>query len=99
MSSWHSLLAVPLTPARTADQTIHKMDFTTPSASGQYDDKSSAAKPGFAMQDTTQCDVEEGLQSAAPEQLKRDMEARHINMIAIAGMIVSGFQFINSIQD
>lgn len=51
------------------------------------------------MQDTTQCDVEEGLQSAAPEQLKRDMEARHINMIAIAGMIVSGFQFINSIQD
>lgn len=29
------------------------------------------------------------IEDAAPEQLKRDLGARHINMIAIAGMIVS----------
>lgn len=34
-------------------------------------------------------DVEAGSNDATRDGLKRDMKARHINMIAIAGMIVS----------
>lgn len=50
-------------------------------------DKSFMKDRGLAAQDSSVHDLEEG--SSEPEQLKRDMGARHINMIAIAGMIVS----------
>lgn len=43
--------------------------------------------PGIMAHDSSVHDVEEGTNE--PEQLKRTMGARHINMIAIAGMIVS----------
>ncbi len=42
--------------------------------------------PGYVGQDSSVHDLEEGTNE--PEQLKRNMGARHINMIAIAGMIV-----------
>lgn len=39
---------------------------------------------------SVQCDIEEGQIGLVPkEELKRNMSARHINMIAIAGLIVN----------
>lgn len=54
---------------------------------GYSDEKSAVKGPGYVAQDSSVHDLEEGTNE--PEQLKRNMGARHINMIAIAGMIVS----------
>lgn len=48
--------------------------------------------PGFVAQDSSIHDLEEGMNEE--QQLKRNMGARHINMIAIAGMIVSFESFL-----
>lgn len=52
------------------------------------DTESKAA--GSSAQDTSYdaSMLESGTVQEAPEQLKRDLSSRHINMIAIAGMIV-----------
>jgi amino acid permease len=53
------------------------------------DSKSSTTKPGLVAQHAYDFDVEDGSSDDANnEQLKRGLGARHINMIAIAGMIV-----------
>jgi len=49
--------------------------------------------PGFVAQDSSIHDLEEGTNEE--QQLKRNMGARHINMIAIAGMIGTGL-FLSS---
>ena len=54
---------------------------------GYAGEKSNLKGPRSVAQDVSVQDLEEGINEQ--EQLKRNMGARHINMIAIAGMIVS----------
>lgn len=62
----------------------------TSSLNGSVDSKSSPImKSEFVSHTANDVDVETGSSKDAPEQLKRNMRGRHINMIAIAGMIVS----------
>lgn len=51
--------------------------------------KHSTIKPGLEAHPSTDVDVEERSDESENEQLKRNMSARHINMITIAGMIVT----------
>ena len=53
---------------------------------------STTMKPGFL--DESPYDVEMGSSEQPQEQLKRDLGARHINMIAIAGMIVRSYVYL-----
>jgi amino acid permease len=56
------------------------------SSMGFSEPKNSTMKDDVVLQPGT--DVESGSNEDGREELKRNMEARHINMIAIAGMIV-----------
>jgi amino acid permease len=57
------------------------------SSTGSADPKPQTVKDTMVVQPTT--DIEAGSSENNGEQLKRDLGSRHINMIAIAGMIVS----------
>jgi amino acid permease len=60
------------------------------SLDGSGDPKSSSImKSDFLSHPVNDVDVEMGSNNDSPEELKRNMKGRHINMIAIAGMIVS----------
>lgn len=56
------------------------------------DQKSSAIKETVVGEARDGYDIESGSAGRTGEQLKRDLASRHINMIAIAGMIVSHSQ-------
>lgn len=63
----------------------------TSSSTGSVDLKSSIMKSEAFSHPATDIDTEMGSTEDVPagEELKRNMKGRHINMIAIAGMIVS----------
>jgi len=61
---------------------------------GYAGEKSILKGPRSVAQDVSVQDLEEGINEQ--EQLKRNMGARHINMIAIAGMIVSSHPVCSS---
>jgi amino acid permease len=61
----------------------------TSSLNGSGHQKSSSIMKSDFVSHEPISDVEMGSSNDATEELKRNMKGRHINMIAIAGMIVS----------
>jgi amino acid permease len=59
------------------------------SSTGSVEPKPATTKTPMVVSPAT--DIEAGSSENNGEQLKRNMSSRHINMIAIAGMIVSLF--------
>jgi amino acid permease len=79
-------------------QTLPKVaTIITMSSTESVGAKESTMQKVIAVQPAT--DIEAGSNEDGREELKRDLGSRHINMIAIAGMIVSSPNRITGVKD